>query len=69
LMANAFVPIAVPIVMHRLEERAQIPEGELGTIAPDHPRFVAYQRNLQTVLDKQFGRLIGRSVLLNGLTR
>src|SRR5262249_20611268 len=59
LLANAFVPVAVPIVLHRLEKEHQIPAEELGTINPAHPRFVEYHRDLQKVLDKQFGRLIG----------
>jgi len=58
-VANAYVPIAVPIAMHRLAEGEQIAPEQLGTITLDHPKFASYRGDLQKVLDRQFGRLIG----------
>ena len=58
LVANAYVPVAVPILLRRLEEGEEITPGELGTINSLNPKFASYQSELRRILEKQFGRLI-----------
>jgi hypothetical protein len=56
LVANAYVPVAVPILLRRLEEGEKITPGELGTINSLNPKFASYQSELRRILEKQFGR-------------
>jgi hypothetical protein len=58
LVANAYVPVAVPILLRRLEEGEEITPGELGTINSLNPKFASYQSELKRILGRRFGRLI-----------
>lgn len=56
--ANAYVPVAVPVVLRRLESGDQIAPTDLGDIDPGHRKFSSYRMELERTLDKQFARLI-----------
>lgn len=58
VMANAYIPVAAPVVLRRLESGRDIPEAELGLIDLEHPKFRAYSLDLQAVATRQFARLM-----------
>jgi hypothetical protein len=58
VLANAWVPIALPIVMKRLDVGQQLPTNDLGLIGRDHEKFEDYDRQLKAVIDRNYGRLV-----------
>jgi hypothetical protein len=57
LVANAFIPIALPVALRRLSEAEPDP-ADFGHIAPDDPRYKAVTAELKQVLARQYARLI-----------
>jgi len=57
LVANAFIPIALPVALRRLPEGDPDP-SDFGHIAPDDPRYKAAMVELKHVLARQYARLI-----------
>jgi hypothetical protein len=58
IVANAWVPVALPIVLRRVGDGEQIAPENLGNIDPQHPKFSVYQSELKSTLDKQFAHLV-----------
>jgi hypothetical protein len=57
LVANAFIPIALPVALRRLSEADPDP-ADFGHITPDDPRHKALMLELKQVLAKQYARLV-----------
>jgi len=57
LVANAFIPVAVPVSMRRLAEDSPDP-ADFGHLAPADPRYAAAIAELRQVVERQYGRLI-----------
>jgi hypothetical protein len=57
LVANAFIPIALPVTLRRLSEGDPDP-AEFGHIAPEDARYKAAMVELKQVLARQYARLI-----------
>lgn len=55
-IANAWIPVATPIVLKRLEDNEKIDPNSLGKIADVHPQYRGYAGELKTALERQFGR-------------
>lgn len=56
-IANAWIPVAAPVALKRLEEVSDIKDGDIGRILPDHPSYGAYSEELDIVMQRQFGRM------------
>jgi hypothetical protein len=50
---NAYVPMAMPVIMNQYE---QVNEDMVGTIAPGSPVYEEYLRDLQAVEQEQFAK-------------
>jgi hypothetical protein len=59
VLAHAYIPVAIPVVLKRLDVNQEIAADALGDIDPSHSQYAAYSEELQVVTEKQFGRLIG----------
>ena len=57
LVANAFIPVALPVAIRRLAEEAPDP-ANFGHIASTDARYAVALAELQQVVDRQYGRLI-----------
>jgi hypothetical protein len=57
LVANAFIPIALPVTLRRLSEGDPDP-AEFGHIAPEDARYKAAMVELRQVVARQYARLI-----------
>lgn len=57
LVANAFIPVALPVAMRRLAE-ASPDAADFGHIAPADARYDAAMGELRQVVERQYGRLI-----------
>lgn len=57
VVANAYIPVASPVTLKRLEADEAVSPDELGHIDFGHEKFDAYQRQLEIVLKRQFARL------------
>jgi hypothetical protein len=57
LVANAFIPIALPVALRRLSEVDPDP-ADFGHITPDDARYKAVTAELKHVIEKQYARLI-----------
>jgi hypothetical protein len=66
VVANAYVPVVVPVVFRRREGDKQIAPNELGVIAPEHPKFATYQAELNDTIKRQFGRFLTPSAIEQG---
>lgn len=60
-VANSWIPVATPIVLKRLEPDEMVKPEELGQINATHPKFISHAKELNTALDRQFGRLASGS--------
>ena len=58
IVANAYVPTAVPVSLRRLDKDVTLPAGEIGTINASHPNFNAYKKELDEVVERRFGVMI-----------
>lgn len=58
LVANAYVPVALPVVIRRLEDLRMQPES-FGHIEPSDPRYTEFQSELSKVIQRQYGRFVG----------
>jgi hypothetical protein len=58
LVANAYAPIALPVVLRRLGD-AGIDRDDFGHIEPDHRQFPAYSTELAKVIDRGYGTFLG----------
>ena len=57
LIANAFIPVGLPVAMRRLAE-ASPDAADFGHIAPGDARYDAAFGELRQVVERQYGRLI-----------
>jgi hypothetical protein len=57
LVANAFIPVALPVAMRRSSEVDPDP-ADFGHISPDDARYKAAMAELKQVVTKQYARLI-----------
>lgn len=57
LVANAFIPVALPVALRRLADDSLDP-ADFGHFAPTEDRYVAALAELRQVLERQYGRLI-----------
>jgi hypothetical protein len=63
MVANAFVPVATPIVLLRLDETSRLAKGDTGSIKPEHSRYRDYQNELLKVTSMQYARFLnGRDI-------
>jgi hypothetical protein len=58
LVANAYAPIAVPVVLRRLGD-ADVAAYDFGHIDPEHKQFQAYSAELAKVIDRGYGTFLG----------
>ena len=59
-MANAWIPVAAPVSLARIDRPSDIPLDALGLIKPSHSHFADYAKELRATLDRQYGRLASR---------
>lgn len=57
LVANAFIPVALPVAMRRLAEEDPDP-ADFGHLAPTDARYISARDELRQVVDRQYGQLI-----------
>jgi hypothetical protein len=57
-VANAYVPVAAPVVLKMLEKDQRLRREDLGSIKPAHPRHGEYRNELQKVMDMQYARFL-----------
>lgn len=57
LVANAFIPVALPVAMRRLAEDSPDP-ADFGHFAPTDAHYASALAELRQVVERQYGRLI-----------
>lgn len=57
LVANAFIPVALPVAMRRLTHDNPDP-ADFGHLTPTEDRYAAALEELRQVVERQYGRLI-----------
>jgi hypothetical protein len=63
MVANAFVPVATPIVLLRLDETGHLAKDDTGSIKPEHSRYRDYQNELLKVTSMHYARFLnGRDI-------
>lgn len=61
-LANAWIPVASPVVLKRLEPGEKLQPEELGRIEKGNDLFESYSAELSMVTQRQFGRLVSQDV-------
>ncbi len=58
VVANAYAPIAVPVILRRLGEK-EASAYDFGHVDPDHKQYAAYSSELTKVIDRGYGAFLG----------
>ena len=58
VVANAYIPVSLPVVFKRLDVGKAVPSSDLGVIKNTHPLYQSYMEQIVAVIDKQFGRMV-----------
>ena len=58
VVANAYVPVSLPVVFQRLDAGKGVPTSDLGMIKSTHPLYHSYREQIIVVMDRQFGRMV-----------
>lgn len=61
LVANAFVPVALPVVLRRLEDKPSA--SDIGHVAPTDPRYPSLRSELLKVTERQYGKMLHADVI------